>query len=107
MKSLSKELGYDFRRWFDNQLAAKGLTIQDVALALGETPRKAGRLLNNTDDWTATHAKRVGDLLGIHWWDELLMPLGDCGLKTAIDFYEANRLLSLEGGRLDHVVNVA
>ena len=107
MNTQQGKIYFDFRGWFEDQMNHQGITLADLAIALGETTRKTGRLLNNSDDWTARQAKLVGDALGLHWWDELVMPLPKKGLKTNIDLNDADSILKEEGEYLDRTVMVA
>lgn len=107
MNKHQEKIYFDFRSWFEDRMADQGLELADLANALGETTRKTGRLLNNSDDWTAPQAKIVGDALNLHWWDELIMPLRKQGLKTNIDLDDADAILKEEGEYLGRIAMVA
>ena len=98
---------FDFRAWFEDQMAENELNADDLAGRLGVSPRKLGRLTNNSDDWTVDEVRACAEAFGLHWWDEFLSPLRHKGLRTRITLDECDQLFRLEGETLDRVTVAA
>lgn len=106
MKTISRNY-FNFKAWFEDQMQAANLDLAGMAAKLKVSNRKMGRLIRNTDSWSAQETKDAAEALGLDWWNDFMVPLRAKGLKNSVMLDEADALLQHTGDCLDRVAYVA